>query len=71
MVKDLSKDMSKGISNFEMEKIFKEINNEDIHETFLDVFLSDNINHYIMFEKMMPRKNTPFQGSTRLFSPNL
>ena len=63
--------MSKGISNFEMEKIFKEINNEDIHETFLDVFLSDNINHYIMFEKMMPRKNTPFQGSTRLFSPNL
>ena len=70
-MKDLSKDMSKGISNFEMEKIFKEINNEDIHETFLDVFLSDNINKYIMFEKMMPGKNTAFQGSTRLFSPNL
>ena len=59
MVKDLSKDMSKGISNFEMEKIFKEINNEDIHEKFLDVFLSDKINKYIMFEKMMPGKNTP------------
>ena len=51
--------MSKGISNFEMEKIFKEINNEDIHEKFLDVFLSDKINKYIMFEKMMPGKNTP------------
>ena len=59
LVKDLSKDMSKGISNFEMEKIFKEINNEDIHEKFLDVFLSDKINKYIMFEKMMPGKNTP------------
>ena len=59
MVKDLSKDMSKGISNFEMEKIFKEINNEDIHEKFLDIFLSDKINKYIMFEKMMPGKNTP------------
>ena len=58
-MKDLSKDMSKGISNFEMEKIFKEINNEDIHEKFLDVFLSDKINKYIMFEKMMPGKNTP------------
>ena len=59
MVKDLSKDMSKGISNFEMEKIFKEINNEDIHEKFLDIFLSDKINKYIMFEKIMPGKNTP------------
>ena len=58
-MKDLSKDMSKGISNFEMEKIFKEINNEDIHEKFLDIFLSDKINKYIMFEKMMPGKNTP------------
>ena len=56
-MKDLSKDMSKGISNFEMEKIFKEINNEDIHEKFLDIFLSDKIN--ILFEKMMPGKNTP------------
>ena len=30
--------MSKGISNLEIKKIFKEINNEDINENFLDVF---------------------------------
>ena len=49
MVKDLIKNMSKGISNFEIEKIFKEINTEDINENFLGVFPSDKINKFIMF----------------------
>ena len=52
--------MSKGISNFEIEKIFKEINNEDINENFLGVFPSDKINKFIMFEKMMSGKKYPF-----------
>ena len=37
-MKDLIKDMSKGISNFEIEKIFKDINNEDSNESFLGIF---------------------------------
>ena len=48
--------MSKDISNFEIEKIFKEINNKDINENFLGVFPSDKINKFITFEKVMPAK---------------
>ena len=48
--------MSRGISNFEIEKVFKEINNEDINKNFLGVFPSDKINKFIMFKKLMPGK---------------
>ena len=48
-MKDLIKNMSKGISNFEIEKILKEINNEDINGNFLGVFPTDKINKFIMF----------------------
>ena len=48
--------MLRPISNFEIEKVFKEINNEDINKNFLGVFPSDKINKFIMFEKMMPGK---------------
>ena len=50
--------MSKGISNFEIEKKIKEINNEDINENFLGIFPSDKINKVFMFEKMILKKNT-------------
>ena len=43
--------MSKGISNFEIEKVFKEINNDDINENLIGIFPSDKINKFIMFEK--------------------
>ena len=52
--------MSRGISNFEIEKVFKEINNEDINKDFLGVFHSDKINKFIMFEKMMLGKKYLF-----------
>ena len=52
--------MSRGIFNFEIEKVFKEINNKDINKNFLGVFPSDKINKFIMFEKMMPGKKYPF-----------
>ena len=52
--------MSRGISNFEIEKVFKEINNEDINKNFLGVFPSDKINKFIMFEKMMLGKKYLF-----------
>ena len=43
--------MSKGISNFEIEKVFKEINNDDINENLIGIFPSDKMNKFIMFEK--------------------
>ena len=57
-MEDLIKNTSKSISNFEIEKIFKEINNENINENSLGVFPSDKINKFIMFEKMVLGKNT-------------
>ena len=52
--------MSRGISNFEIQKVFKEINIEDITKNFLVAFPCDKINKFIMFEKMMPCKKYPF-----------
>ena len=52
--------MSRGISNFETEKTFKEVNNEHTNKTFLGVFTSDKINKFLMFEKMMCGKKYPF-----------
>ena len=52
--------MSKGISNIEIEKLFKETNNDDLNENFLGVYPSDKINKFIMFEKMIPGKKHPF-----------
>ena len=49
--------MSKGMSNIETRKLFKERNNDVLNENFLDVYPSDKINKFIMFEKMMPGKN--------------
>ena len=51
--------MSKGISNIEIKKLFKEINNDDLRENFLGVYPSNKINKFIMFEKMMPGKKYP------------
>ena len=52
--------MSKGISNIEIEKSFKEINNDDLNENFLGVYPSYKLNKFIMFEKMMPGKKISF-----------
>ena len=51
--------MSKGISNIKIEKLFKEINNDDLNENFLGVYPSDKTNKFIMLEKMMPGKKYP------------
>ena len=48
--------MSKGIPNIKIEKLFKEINNDDLNEKILGAYPSDKINKSIMFEKMMPGK---------------
>ena len=46
--------------NFEIGKVFKETNNDDLNKDFLGVFPSDKINKFVMFEKMMPGKKYPF-----------
>lgn len=60
LVKDLIKNMSKGISNFEIKKIFKEIDHEDINENCLGVFPTDKIIKFFIFENMMSGKKYPF-----------
>ena len=52
--------MSREITNFEIEIIFKEMNNADINDNFLVVFPSDKIKKFVMFEKMMPEKKYSF-----------
>ena len=43
------KNVSEGISNFESEKIVKEINISDFNENLIGVFPSDKINKFIIF----------------------
>ena len=57
---NLTKTMSQAISNFETEKVFKEINNDDLNQNFPGVFPSNKINKFVMFEKKMPGKKHPF-----------
>ena len=50
----ISVNMSVGISNVEIEKIFNDANNGDLNEDFIGVFLSNKINKFILFDKIMP-----------------
>lgn len=52
--------MSHGLSNVEIQRVFKDVKN-DLNENFLGVFPSDKINRFVMFEKMIPEKNVLLQ----------
>ena len=56
--------MSQGISNIEIKKLFKEINNDDLNEIH-GVYPSDEINKFIMFEKKIPGEKYPFLVSNQ------
>lgn len=45
--------MSHGISKYEIEKILKDINNEDIHDSFSGVFSSNCVKKFELFEELM------------------
>ena len=49
-----------GISNFEIERVFKTIDNNNLDENFVGVFPSNNINKFFDIAKMMKGKKKPF-----------
>ena len=52
--------MQQGITNFEIEWVFSELNNEDLNENFLDVHPSCKVNKFIAFNRMMKGRKYPF-----------
>ena len=49
-----------GISNFELERVFKEIVNNDLADNFVGVFPFDKMNKLFDIVKMMKGKKYPF-----------
>ena len=52
--------MSKDISNIDINRIFNKLNNEDINLNFIGVFPSVKINKFVSFDRMMTGKKHPF-----------
>ena len=48
--------MTEGISNFQIEEAFKNINDEDINTNFVGVFSSNYMNKYINHAAMLSEK---------------
>ena len=48
--------MSKGISNFQIEKALENINDEDINNNFVGLFLSNYMNQFINHAAMISQK---------------
>ena len=46
-----------GISNFKIERVFKNIDNVDLENNFLGVFPSNKMNKFFDISKMMRGKN--------------
>ena len=50
------KKMSKGISNLQIEKAFKELNDQDINENFVGLFPTNHMNRFIDYNTMFSEK---------------
>ena len=48
--------MSKGISNLQLEKAPKELNDKDIDEHFVGVFPANHMNRFIDYKKMISER---------------
>lgn len=56
--------MSRGISNAEIERVFKNINNAYLNESFIGLFPSNKKKKKpVMFEKVIPGKKYSFMNS--------
>ena len=60
-----------GISNFEIERVFKMIDNNDSDDNFMGVFPSNKMNKFFDVTKMMKGKKYPFliANTDRLDNP--
>ena len=52
--------MQQGMSNFEIERVFNELNSEDLNDNFFGVCPSDKINKFIVFNRTMKGRKYPF-----------
>ena len=58
--------MSKGISNLQIEKAFKELNDQDMDENFVGVFQANHMNRLIDYKMMISQKKKKKKESTSL-----
>ena len=60
--------MSKGISNIQIEKRFREPNDQDIDENFVGVFPANHMNRLINYKTMISEKkeSIPLSSQTRI-----
>ena len=62
-VKDLTKtivNISRGISNIDINRIFGSLNKDDMNVNFVGVSPSDKIYKFVSFDRMMTGKKDPF-----------
>ena len=52
--------MSKGISNIQIEKAFKELNDQDIDENFVGAFPTNHMNRFIDYKTMISGKKDKY-----------
>ena len=48
--------MSKGISNIQTEKAFRDLDDEDVNDNFVGVFPANHINRFIDYKTMILEK---------------
>ena len=60
--------MSKGISNIQIEKPFREPNDQDIDENFVGVFPANHMNRFINYKTMISEKkeSIPLSSQTQI-----
>ena len=49
--------MSKGISNFEINKFFENEENQDLKNNYMGVYLIDSVTRYINFYEIIKKRN--------------
>ena len=52
--------MGKGISNFEIDKFFKEQDNDELKQNYMGTFSIDSISKYINFYEIIKRRNSKY-----------
>ena len=57
--------MSKGISNYQIDKFFKEEDNEELKKNYMGTYSIDSITKYINFYEIIKHRNTLIQISIK------